>query len=74
MNIANPSFPVADLRSIESLPELCTRAELAAFTGVSVQTFARWAVEGKGPRQTKLGHASRYKKAHVVEWLEASAA
>jgi predicted DNA-binding transcriptional regulator AlpA len=73
MTIETESVPDS-ARSFAGLPELSTRAELAKFTGVSVQTLARWAVEGKGPRQTKLGHASRYAKAHVISWIAESAA
>jgi predicted DNA-binding transcriptional regulator AlpA len=62
------------LRQIDDLPELSTRTELAEFTGIAVQTFARFAVEGKGPRMTKLGGARRYRKADVLAWLEESAA
>jgi predicted DNA-binding transcriptional regulator AlpA len=61
-------------RTLEGLPELATRTDLCRFTGVAVQTFARWAVEGKGPRVTKLGHAVRYRKGDVLAWLENSAA
>ena len=61
-------------RSLEALPELLTRQELAAFTGVSVQTYARWAVEHTGPRITRLGNSVRYSKAHLRAWLEESAA
>jgi predicted DNA-binding transcriptional regulator AlpA len=57
---------------IEDLPELATRRDLAALTGISVQTFARWAVEGNGPRVTKLGNAARYRKDDVITWLDAS--
>lgn len=62
-------------RQVSELPELLTRQELSAFTGVSVQTLARWVVEGdRGPRLTKLGHAARYRKTDVLSWLEDSAA
>jgi excisionase family DNA binding protein len=60
------------LRHVDDLPELMTRQELAEFTGVSVQTLARWAVEKTGPRLTKLGHSVRYRKAHVLAYIEAS--
>lgn len=55
------------------LPEFLTRKELAALTGISVQTFARWAVERnpEGPRMTRFSSTLvRYAKADVVEWLE----
>ena len=75
MKIPDSAKSAVETRSLANLPELCTRAELAQFTGVSVQTLARWTVEGdKGPRLTKLGHAARYRKADVLAWLEASAA
>lgn len=66
--------PTVASRRADELPELLTRLELSQFTGVSVQTFARWAVEKNGPRLTKLGHAVRYRKADVFAWLEESAA
>jgi predicted DNA-binding transcriptional regulator AlpA len=58
------------LRQIAELPEWSTRAELAQFTGVSIQTLARWKVEGRGPRVTKLGGAVRYRKSDVLMWLD----
>ena len=47
------------------------REELAAFTGISKATYARWAMTGEGPRLTKLGRAARYRKGAVLAWLEA---
>ena len=61
-------------RKLEDLPDYSTRQELSGFTRVSVQTLARWTVEGKGPRVTKLGGAVRYAKADVLTWLEQAAA
>jgi predicted DNA-binding transcriptional regulator AlpA len=61
-------------RQVQDLPELSTRRELAEFTGIAVQTLARWAVEKKGPRMTSLGGARRYRKADIIAWLDASAA
>ncbi len=53
------------------LPDLVTRAQLSAFTGLSVATLARWAMEGdKGPRITKLGSAVRYRRDDIVAWLD----
>lgn len=62
------------IRQLEDLPELASRRELSEFTGIAVQTFARFAVEGKGPKMLSLGGARRYRKADVLAWLEASAA
>lgn len=57
-------------RRLEALPDLLTRAELAAYTGISQATFARWAMSGEGPRMTKLGRAARYRKVAVLAWLD----
>lgn len=61
---------VARSRRLDGLPDLLTRAELAAFTGISQATFARWAMTGEGPVMTKLGRAARYRKAAVLAWLD----
>lgn len=61
------------LRRAEDLPELLTRSELAAFTGIAMSTLARWATEGSGPRMVKLGAHVRYRRADVLAWLDASA-
>lgn len=61
--------------SVDELPEYLTRPELAAYTGVAVQTLARWAVEGVGPRITHLGRRHvRYKRADVIAFLDGKAA
>lgn len=64
---------MSDQRSIDGLPDLCTREELAHYFGISVQTLARWAVEKKGVPVTKIGHAARYKKAHILAYLNEAA-
>lgn len=58
-------------RTIDQLPELSTRAELAEFTGFSVSALAHWAGEGIGPRPTLIGRAVRYRKRDVTAWLDA---
>lgn len=62
------------IRSIDELPDLSSRAELAAYTGIAPQTLARWASEGTGPKFIKIGAAVRYRKVDVLEFLEAQAA
>lgn len=63
------------LRHIADLPDLMTRPEVAEFTGIAVQTLARWAVEGSGPRIHRLGtRAVRYRKADVLRFIENGAA
>lgn len=63
----------APIRRVEDLPELSTRPELAGFLGVGVPTLARWVVEGRGPRLTKVGHAARYRKGDIIAWLDEQA-
>lgn len=61
---------VAAIRHSEDLPDWSTRGELSQYTGVAVQTLARWAVEKRGPRVTRLGSAVRYAREDVLDWLE----
>lgn len=59
------------IRRVEDLPDYATRGELSDYTQLAVQTLARWAVEGRGPRITRIGaHAVRYRKSDVIAWLE----
>jgi predicted DNA-binding transcriptional regulator AlpA len=60
----------SQFRTVDELPELLTRRELAAFTGLTLGTLARWAMENVGPHVTKLGGAVRYRKADVIAWLD----
>jgi len=60
--------------SAADLPVIATRAQVAKFTQTSVPTLARWAVEGVGPKVTRLGmRAVRYRREDVLAWLEGSA-
>lgn len=68
------TFQAAGLRKADDLPDLLTRAEAAEFYGLAKQTLARWAVEGTGPRVTRIGSAVRYRKADVLAFVEAGAA
>lgn len=62
------------MKTIEVLPELATRPQVAEYTQTSVPTLARWAGEGKGPKVTKLGGVVRYRREDVLAWIaEASA-
>jgi len=75
MTIPAPSETQALRRLPASdLPEYLTRPELAAYTGVAVQTLARWASEGVGPRITRWNRAVRYKRADVIAFLNGEAA
>lgn len=55
------------------LPKLATRAQVAAYTGLSVPTLARWAPEHKGPRFVRLGARVRYLREDVLAWLDSLA-
>jgi excisionase family DNA binding protein len=59
-------------RTIDNLPELSTRDELAEFTGLSVSALAHWNVRGTGPKPTRIGRSVRYRKRDVIAWLDAS--
>jgi predicted DNA-binding transcriptional regulator AlpA len=57
------------------LPEddetLIRRSDLPKYLPIATQTLARWAVEGHGPRMTKIGRrVVAYKVEHVREWLQ----
>lgn len=53
------------------LPEIATRDEVAKFIRISVQTLARWAVEGKGPKYKRAGGRCLYRRSDVLAWLDA---
>lgn len=46
-----------------------TRAEVAAYTGFSVQTLANWKSLGEGPPCTGKGRNLRYRWADVDGWM-----
>jgi len=60
--------------TLDDLPELASRRQVADFLGVSVPTLARWAMLGEGPRVTKIGAHVRYRRAHVRDYIDAAAA
>lgn len=74
MSLPKYAVEIAELRRAEELPDLLTRKELSIFTGISVQTLARWAVEKTGPKITRLGHAVRYRREDVLDFVEQGAA
>jgi len=45
--------------------------QLAAELGISPRTLARWDVSRTGPPKLKLGKRNLYRRASVIEWLEA---
>lgn len=64
MTVAAPSTNRLDL------PDVATRAEVAAYTRISKPTLARWAMEGKGPKFRKAGGRVLYRRADVLSWLD----
>lgn len=63
------------MKTIEDLPDLATRRQVAEYTQTSIPTLARWASEGKGPKMVHLagaGGAVRYRRDDVLAWIEAS--
>lgn len=55
------------------IPEIATVSQVAEFTQTSESTLHRWRSEGKGPKAIKLGHALRYRRQDVLEWLDSIA-
>ena len=62
-------------QSLLPLPEnddtLIRRSDLPRYIPVAKQTWARWAVEGRGPRFVKLGgRLVAYRAGDLKEWLQ----
>lgn len=53
-----------------TLPEVASRRQVAAYTGISMPTLARWAGEGSGPKFVKAGGRVLYRKRDVLAWLD----
>lgn len=47
------------------------RAECAAELGVCVRTLERWHSLREGPPRTRIGRRAVYRRAAVLEWLQA---
>lgn len=58
------------LDTLDQLPELATRTEVARYTRLSVPTLARWAGEGRGPRFLRAGGRVLYRRGDVIGWLD----
>lgn len=61
--------------SLQPLPEendtLIRRSDLHQYIPIATQTWARWAVEGQGPRFIKLGRRLvAYRVGDLREWLQ----
>lgn len=65
---ANEETPV---RRLADFPDYLTRADLSAFTGLSVATLARYANAKSGPPVTRMSRqVLRYKREDVAVWLD----
>ena len=65
----SPTFP-----ALEPLPAnddtLIRRADLPRYLPVAVQTLARWASEGRGPKSVKVGSKTvAYRAGEIRLWL-----
>jgi excisionase family DNA binding protein len=56
--------------TIKALSELLTAGEVAAVTGLSVETLAQWRSQRRGIPYLKVGRAVRYDPADVQTYLE----
>ncbi|GLJ79744.1 helix-turn-helix transcriptional regulator [Microbacterium imperiale] len=73
MSILDTATRPADTEPAE-LPPIATRAQVAAFTQVSVSTLAKWAMVHDGPKVTRVGKRNvRYRREDVLAWLEKAA-
>ncbi|KLK93939.1 hypothetical protein AA309_05515 [Microvirga vignae] len=58
---------------LEPLPDgnvLIPRNQMPRHTGYASQTWAKWACEGRGLRQVRIGRKVYYRASDVREWLE----
>ena len=53
----------------ETYTEYLTRAQVAAMLGVSPNTVARWARNGRIPCQMTLGGHRRFDRNHILELM-----
>ena len=54
---------------ISTLNNLVPEKEAAAKLAISLACLRRWRVEGRGPRDLKLGASVRYRISDVEQWL-----
>lgn len=67
----NALAPIAGLLALPSDDDvLIRRADLPKYLPIAVQTAARWAHEGHGPRFTKIGkRLVAYRVGDLRDWL-----
>jgi len=57
-----------------STEPLLSPSELALYLGVPVATIYQWRTVGTGPRGSRVGRHTRYRREDVDRWLESKAA
>jgi hypothetical protein len=62
--------PMPDLAALPS-DAVLTRRQMSALSGYKVQTFKKWAREGRGPAITSVEGRPRYRVADARTWLGA---
>lgn len=45
--------------------------QAASLMALSVRTLQAWRTRGEGPQFIRLGRAVRYRRSHIVVWLDA---
>lgn len=58
--------------TLRSAIELFNEEELAEILEVKPQTLATWRAEERGPDYVKLGKSVFYRKADVLDWINAN--
>jgi len=54
----------------EQTNEVLTTKQAAEMLGIKPGTLEIWRVQGRSPRYLKIGHAVRYRKSDILEFLE----
>ena len=72
MNSAKPNKTFLPLPQDDDV--LIRRADMPLYIPIASQTLARWAVEGEGPRFTKIGkRLVAYRSGDIRDWLRGQA-
>jgi predicted DNA-binding transcriptional regulator AlpA len=59
---------------MQNIPEIFDTQTLANITGQSESRFEKLRLRGGGPAYLKLGKSVRYRRADVLQWLNAQVA
>ena len=77
-NLANKTSPTTNERKIPTTiaelrsegDRLFTAKELAAITGLSVNSIQKLVQDGRGPRRIQLGQYTRYLTCDILTWFD----